>query len=281
MATQRLTVVLSRWPENEPAKRQREEQLVAGLRRDARIGVTVVPHLYYLYADDPALRSLKAATGELVVLAWLYPRATRWVLHQHGISEHAERHISCLDLRASDDVQSLVAEVRRLAKSFATDVAPGGVAGSDRTVEPRWYPVLDYSRCADCLECLDFCLFGVFGLDEHKQVFVEDGDACKPGCPACSRVCPQGAIMFPECPTPVIAGAPGDMPDVVSLNVPGASGGIGASGQAAQGPVVQLTVGGRAGAGVTPGDSPPPAEREPAQRDKLDKLIDEFEDLDL
>jgi len=273
MATQRLTVVLSRWPENDPAKRRREEQLVGGLGRDARIGLTVIPHLYYLYPDDPALRSLKAATGELVVLAWLYPRATRWVLHHHGISEYAERHVSCLDLRAGDDVQPFVAEVRRLAESFATDVAPGAVAGSDRTVESRWYPVLDCSRCANCLECLNFCLFGVYGLDEHKQVFVEDADACKPGCPACSRVCPQGAIIFPECPTPVIAGAPGDVPD--------AGGGIDASEQAAQGPVVKLTVGGREGAGAAPGDSPPPAGREPAQRDKLDKLIDEFEDLNL
>ena len=273
MATQRLTVVLSRWPENAPAKRQREEQLVAGLGRDARIGVTAIPHLYYLYADHPALRSLKAASGELVVLAWLYPRATRWALHHHGISEHAGRHISCFDLRAGDDVQSLVAEVRRLAGSFATDVAPGVVAGSDRIVEPRWYPVIDHSRCANCLECLDFCLFGVFGVDEEDHVFVEDGDACKPGCPACARVCPQGAIMFPECPTAVIAGAPGEAPRV--------RGGIDASGPMAHGPVVKLTVGGRESVGAAPGDSLPPAEREPIGQDELDKLINEFDELSL
>jgi Pyruvate/2-oxoacid:ferredoxin oxidoreductase delta subunit len=273
MAARRLAVVLSRWPKNEPAQRQREQQLLDGLGREAQIGVTAIPHLYYLYADDPALPSLNAARGELIVLAWLYPRATHWLLHHHGISEHTERRISCLDLRAGDDVQSLVAEVKRLAGACATDAAPGTVAGSDSTVEPRWYPVLDYSRCANCMECLNFCLFGVYGLDERGQVFVEDADACKPGCPACARVCPQGAIMFPECPTPVIAGAPGDVPD--------AGRGLDGSDQAAQVPVVKLTFGGRANAGAASGDSSPPAGREPAQQDKLDKLIDEFEDLNL
>src|SRR4029077_7187755 len=33
-------------------------------------------------------------------------------------------------------------------------------------------------------------------------------DQCKRGCPACSRVCPEHAIMFPDYKTPAIAGAP-------------------------------------------------------------------------
>jgi Pyruvate/2-oxoacid:ferredoxin oxidoreductase delta subunit len=273
MATQRLTVVLSRWPGSDPAKRQCEEQVVAALGRDAQIGATAVPHLYYLYPDDPALRSLKAASGELVVLAWLYPRATRWVLHYHGIGEHPQRRISCFDLRADRDAQSLVAEIKRLAESVPTDVAVGSVTGSERALEPRWYPVIDLSRCANCLECLDFCLFGVFGVNGEGHVFVEDGDACKPGCPACARVCPQGAIVFPECPTAVIAGGEGAAPV--------ARGGIEGSSPMAHGPVVKLTVGGREHTGAAPADSLPPAEREPAGQDELDKLIDEFEGLNL
>jgi len=39
---------------------------------------------------------------------------------------------------------------------------------------------------------------------------VRNPDQCKPGCPACSRVCPQSAIMFPRYEKDAaIAGAPG------------------------------------------------------------------------
>jgi NAD-dependent dihydropyrimidine dehydrogenase PreA subunit len=71
----------------------------------------------------------------------------------------------------------------------------------------RWYPVIDYSRCTNCMECIDFCLFGVYGVDGHDRILVENQDNCKRGCPACSRVCPEHAIIFPDYKTPAIAGA--------------------------------------------------------------------------
>src|SRR5207247_1244760 len=71
----------------------------------------------------------------------------------------------------------------------------------------RWYPVIDYSRCTNCMECLDFCLFGVYGVDSLDRINVENQDSCKRGCPACSRVCPEQAIMFPDYKSPAIAGA--------------------------------------------------------------------------
>ena len=74
----------------------------------------------------------------------------------------------------------------------------------------RWYPVIDYSRCTNCMECIDFCLFGVYGVDRGETIFVEQPDNCRKGCPACSRVCPENAIMFPQHKTPAIAGAPVD-----------------------------------------------------------------------
>ena len=54
----------------------------------------------------------------------------------------------------------------------------------------RWYPVIDYSRCTNCMECIDFCLFGVYGIDQQETILVEQPDNCRKGCPACSRVCP-------------------------------------------------------------------------------------------
>lgn len=61
-----------------------------------------------------------------------------------------------------------------------------------------WFPVIDYDRCTNCMQCLSFCLFGVYGVDTGKRIQVQNNDNCKTNCPACSRVCPEAAIMFPK-----------------------------------------------------------------------------------
>ena len=61
-----------------------------------------------------------------------------------------------------------------------------------------WFPVIDYDRCTNCMQCLSFCLFGVYGVDDDKRIQVQNNDHCKTNCPACSRVCPEAAIMFPK-----------------------------------------------------------------------------------
>ncbi|MFQ5494748.1 MAG: ferredoxin family protein [Phycisphaerae bacterium] len=61
-----------------------------------------------------------------------------------------------------------------------------------------WFPVIDYDRCTNCMQCLTFCLFDVYGVDEGEQIRVQHNDHCKTDCPACSRVCPEVAILFPK-----------------------------------------------------------------------------------
>lgn len=61
-----------------------------------------------------------------------------------------------------------------------------------------WFPVIDYDRCTNCMQCLSFCLFGVYGVDGQARIQVQNNDHCKTNCPACSRVCPEAAIMFPK-----------------------------------------------------------------------------------
>jgi len=69
-----------------------------------------------------------------------------------------------------------------------------------------WFPVIDYDRCTNCLQCLSFCLFDVFGVDAKNRIQVQNNDNCKTDCPACSRVCPEMAIMFPKYPEGPING---------------------------------------------------------------------------
>ena len=61
-----------------------------------------------------------------------------------------------------------------------------------------WFPVIDYDRCTNCMQCLSFCLFDVYGVSADKKIQVQNHNKCKTDCPACSRVCPEVAILFPK-----------------------------------------------------------------------------------
>ncbi len=66
-----------------------------------------------------------------------------------------------------------------------------------------WYPVIDRTLCTGCGTCRDYCLFSVYASDGAKQgsgrVSVTAPLNCKTGCPACARLCPEGALIFPFC----------------------------------------------------------------------------------
>jgi NAD-dependent dihydropyrimidine dehydrogenase PreA subunit len=61
-----------------------------------------------------------------------------------------------------------------------------------------WFPVIDYKRCTNCMQCLSFCLFDVYGVSPEGKIQVQNQSNCKTDCPACSRVCPEVAILFPK-----------------------------------------------------------------------------------
>jgi len=61
-----------------------------------------------------------------------------------------------------------------------------------------WFPVIDYERCTNCMQCLSFCLFDVYGSSPEGKIQVQNPQKCKTDCPACSRVCPEVAILFPK-----------------------------------------------------------------------------------
>jgi Pyruvate/2-oxoacid:ferredoxin oxidoreductase delta subunit len=61
-----------------------------------------------------------------------------------------------------------------------------------------WFPVIDFDRCTNCMQCLSFCLFDVYAVDDKQLITVQHESNCKTDCPACSRVCPEAAILFPK-----------------------------------------------------------------------------------
>jgi Pyruvate/2-oxoacid:ferredoxin oxidoreductase delta subunit len=88
-----------------------------------------------------------------------------------------------------------------------TGNTPASAGGGDRSWKP-WFPVIDYDRCTNCMQCLSFCLFDVYNVDDNSRIQVRNNENCKTNCPACSRVCPEVAIMFPKYSAGPINGEP-------------------------------------------------------------------------
>jgi ferredoxin len=243
-----LAVIVSRGQSRNPEKRAIEAALVEAAGSLGSVRVFDVPHLYDLKLDSEVLEDLRGLECDLVVASWIFPRAAHWLLDRIGVRGQSEptsfdelpdeeeaadavadaetrvieiyprpeRKVYCLDMRAGT-AEQLTEELRRIAESSeAATMGEAVTVPADRTESVRfedastrrWYPVIDFSRCTNCMECIDFCLFGVYGLDEAETILVEQPDNCRKGCPACSRVCPAGAIMFPQHKAPAIAGAP-------------------------------------------------------------------------
>lgn len=218
-----------------------------------------------------------------------------------GALDVPDRHIYCLDLRDSNDHEVFVQEVRRIAlecrerreakareqQTPAVMVELGQAAPrfapEQLLAQPqrRWYPVIDYSRCTNCLECLDFCLFGVYGVDKLDRIFVEHQDSCKRGCPACSRVCPEQAIIFPDYKTPAIAGAPVGNIAALKIDLSKLFGGGDAINIAANERDRELVKDGREAVGLTVGIPKRQADKPRQPKDELDNLMDALDSLEI
>lgn len=224
------------------------------------------------------------------------------------------RNIYVMDLRKHSDPAVYLQEIERIAREsslpmVSLDLSLGSPAPAPKTgnsemffpalfaagspemeravlqatpateTRRRWYPVIDYSRCTNCMECIDFCLFGVYGVDQLDRILVEEQDNCKRGCPACSRVCPANAIIFPEHKSPAIAGAPSTAAGDFKINLSKLFGAPSALELAAQERDTELVADGRDAVGLTVGI--PKRQTAAVQpRDDLDQLMDDLDQLD-
>lgn len=172
------------------------------------------------------------------------------------------------------------------APAVSTLFGASSVATIEEHPARRWYPVIDFSRCTNCMECIDFCLFGVYGIDTLETIVVEQADNCRKGCPACSRVCPQNAIIFPQHKTPAIAGAPVDVGGLkidLSKLFGAPDEGEDAAAAAIRERDEQLLLAGRSAVGKSTGISERLLNPAGGSRaaDQLDALIDQLDALDL
>ncbi|MBE3100530.1 MAG: hypothetical protein IMZ44_25725 [Planctomycetes bacterium] len=177
---------------------------------------------------DPLLARLAATPGLRIVACW--PRTVRWLFEAAGAPLPAGTAIHNM---RKDSAEVILADT-----ALATRLRGGAgdpPRDAERAEKPRlgksktrlgepavpqlptfpakqpgewipWFPVLDYDRCKNCRQCLQFCLFGVYTEDEAGKVRVTAPEKCKTGCPACARLCPDVAIIFPKYEDGAISG---------------------------------------------------------------------------
>jgi Pyruvate/2-oxoacid:ferredoxin oxidoreductase delta subunit len=228
-----------------------------------------------------------------------------------GAAALPDRSVYCLDLRDFDDPDLYVREIRRIAEAskpkgpakMLVDLS-GWLRGAPTPTAPepkpdhepvqlvkanellatpdrRWYPVIDYGRCTNCMECIDFCLFGVYGVDALGRINVDNQDNCRKGCPACSRVCPEHAIIFPQHKSSAIAGDNVAGPGALKIDLSRLFGGPSAVEVAARERDEQLVAVGRDAVGMAVGIPKRRTGKDAGPKDDMDKLADALDSLDL
>jgi len=243
------------------------DDALPGLLRGAGQRFAAVPPLYHQPDEAPVWSWLVQAPPGLLVTD-LHARAMAALLTRHGVA--ADRwHI--VSRRETDDT-AILAAVAATDPGVEAPPPPAGTTGD------RWYPLLDKTLCTDCGHCHEFCLFGVYDRDAAGRVTVEQPDKCKPGCPACARICPRSAVMFALYDRdPAICGAPGHLvvldAEARRLYYARTEAQCPACGQS--GPVQAPGPDACEECGRPVGDTPAPA----GPRDALDALLDELEDL--
>jgi Pyruvate/2-oxoacid:ferredoxin oxidoreductase delta subunit len=199
------------------------DALVEALK-SAGVNFEIVPDLCEMAGRADARLAGWAKDGVTVVAC--HPRAVRWLFDAAGaplLSSVALRNfrsepVSAISLAIRDWASLKTGSVQSQVDGAASVIAtrPGREPAPDW---PGWFPVIDHERCTQCMQCLSFCLFGVYEVDDQSRPRVVNPDQCKPNCPACARVCPQGAILFPKHPAASISGgesaaSPGVTPKV-------------------------------------------------------------------
>lgn len=170
------------------------DEVVERARRELRAGgaeVFEVADLCGLAARrDPLLKVVAGSSSPTIVAC--YPRAVRWLFHRGGAPLDEQAQITNARALGPDEATGTVAP-----PNDAPAVEPGAVVEQSEGWTP-WFPVIDYDRCTSCHQCESFCLFGTFSVTAENQIEVSNPAGCKTNCPACARICPSGAIIFPK-----------------------------------------------------------------------------------
>jgi len=154
-----------------------------------------------------------ALAGGAVIVIGCFGGKPPAVADSTGRCEVVVSDITGLSLDATIAMVEAARGDRRMNRPLENGASGGPVANTADSWKP-WFPVIDTARCTNCMQCLSFCLFDVYGVSTDQTLRVENPANCKVNCPACSRVCPEVAIMFPKYHAGPIDGSPVSDADV-------------------------------------------------------------------
>ena len=154
-----------------------------------------VPDLCSLAMRRDVLLQKLARASELIVIA-CHARAVRGLFAAAGAPLRAEG-VQLLDLRTRP-AEEILSALPVSAGGTRDTAQLAAELNSLADAKAAWFPVVDGDRCTQCMQCRSFCLFGVYGKDADGKLTVQHPENCKPDCPACARVCPELAIIFPR-----------------------------------------------------------------------------------
>jgi NAD-dependent dihydropyrimidine dehydrogenase PreA subunit len=196
-------VVLCACAHYEIIPRASREQILAALQENGVV-TEVVSDLCGLAANrDPQLKTW--FDGAALTIVACFPRAVRWLFHAAG-APLPNGQVRLLNMRTQSP-EEIIRELMRdngLLMIEERSAPSAGAANHQSSIIDYqsdwvpWFPVIDYDRCQSCKQCLNFCLFGVYAMSDEGRVEVRKPDGCKTNCPACARVCPHKAIIFPK-----------------------------------------------------------------------------------
>lgn len=177
----------------------------ASAARRSGMEIVEVDDLCGLAADRSPLLLSFAATSPAVIAA-CHPRAVEWLLRWAGWPIDAN-HPAIVNMRESTP-QDIAAKIGVSPEETAPASCGSTPTASDTSWIP-WFPVIDYSRCTGCNQCLSFCPFSVYSPGPaDRRIVVTNPRNCKNECPACARICPSVAIIFPKFKDAPVNGAP-------------------------------------------------------------------------
>jgi len=179
------------------------EAVISGLHANG-IKISSVPDLCGIAATRMGeLKNMLDKADRILIIA-CYPRAIKWLFNLSGIQWNPAT-MNVLNMR-KENSDTILGRIREFCSACHNDCAEI-VVNDDKGGWDPWFPVIDYDRCVNCKQCMSFCLFGVYAEGENNKVEVRNPANCKNNCPACGRICPQAAIIFPKFPEPPIDGA--------------------------------------------------------------------------
>ncbi|HPS61447.1 MAG TPA: 4Fe-4S binding protein [Bacteroidales bacterium] len=192
-------------------REQPEWKAVAGMLdtvRHSRI-VTLSDLCGICAGKDPELKTLAGEARQILLVA-CRRRTVNLILHYYGIGH--TNNIRLFNL-LEDDLSLFGTVLAEFEQAAPERVSGNGTETGDPASTtgnplnqvldqhdpswPSWYPVIDETRCNGCGQCADFCLFGVYRKDSGRVGVVQPRN-CKNNCPACARICPRVAIVFPK-----------------------------------------------------------------------------------